>query len=123
MSVLLAVMCGNLPQLVLAVQFGRAYGGSDRKPQPRKVFMSTARSKSADVLIAEAARTGDPVVRLRRVAAARAAHNGTNEKLAAATEDAIAIARHDSFTWPYIGEILGVSAQRAQQLSRRPVTA
>lgn len=81
---------------------------------------SAPRQKSADVLMTEAARLVSPVDRLRRLADARAALKVTAAKLDEATHQAIVDCRADepAVTWPEIGGILGVSAQRAQQLAR-----
>lgn len=81
---------------------------------------SASRTKSADVLITEAARLVSPVDRLKRLADARAALKVTSAKVDEATHAAIVAARDadPAVTWPEIGTILGVSAQRAQQLAR-----
>lgn len=81
---------------------------------------SAPRTKSADVLMTEAARLGNPVDRLRRLADARTALADTGVRLHGRIHEAILDARDaiEPATWPEIGAILGVSAQRAQQLAR-----
>jgi hypothetical protein len=81
---------------------------------------SAPRTKSADVLITEAVRLAKPVDTLTRLAEARKALGATSERLHSATHHAIVAARSTEppATWPEIGSILGVSAQRAQQLAR-----
>jgi hypothetical protein len=67
----------------------------------------------------EAARLGSPVDRLRRLADARTALADSGARLQGRIHEAIVEARAEELaTWPEIGAILGVSAQRAQQLAR-----
>ncbi len=93
---------------------------------PTKPKMSAPRGKSVDVLLHEAGRLKDPVERLKRLADARTQIGRTGSRLHADIQGAIVAARDADTpaTWPEIGAILGVSAQRAQQLARPvPVVA
>lgn len=81
----------------------------------------TTPTKSAVAFLTEARRTNNPETCLAKVAAARVAHADTDTALRAATHDAITMAREAGMSWPTIGEVIGVSAQRAQQLAR-PIT-
>lgn len=78
----------------------------------------TTPTKSAVAYLTEARRAKTPETYLEKVAAARAAHAETDAALKVATHDAIVNARSAGTSWPSIGEALGVSAQRAQQLAR-----
>ena len=60
----------------------------------------------------------DPVSRLRLLEAIQAETAGLSESLRSARRDAIQELRSADATWREIGDILGVSAQRAEQLSR-----
>lgn len=81
---------------------------------------SASRPKSADVLITEAVRLAKPLDTLTCLAEARRSLAATTDRLHSATHHAIVAARatEPPATWPEIGTILGVSAQRAQQLAR-----
>lgn len=83
----------------------------------------TTPTKSAVALLTEARRAKSPDAYLAKIAAARVAHAETDAALKVATHDAITTARAAGTSWPAIGEALGVSAQRAQQLARPLVDA
>ncbi len=72
---------------------------------------------TADALVSKAERTRDPAKALEQIAHARAAQEDTRARVARATRDAIVRAREASMSWPAIGDRLGVSPQRAQQLA------
>lgn len=73
-----------------------------------------------EALLVDVVHVQDPAARLRKIRELRDAVSSLDAELRAATRDAILELR--SFeppkTWPEIGELLGVSAQRAEQLSR-----
>jgi predicted transcriptional regulator len=79
---------------------------------------TTGATKSATTILREAERLTDPVRRLNRIAAARAVAETTSKAVHQATAAAIVAAREAGITWPAIGEALGVTPQRAQQLAR-----
>lgn len=82
--------------------------------------MPTTVTKGADVLLREARKSKTHDGALSKLAAARAAHATTGHDLKVATHDILNDAVSDGTTWVSIGEALGVSAQRAQQLARPP---
>ena len=74
-------------------------------------------SPTADALVARATRQRDPARALEHIAQARAAQEESRARVVRATRDVIAAARADGMSWPAIGDRLGVSPQRAQQLA------
>lgn len=81
---------------------------------------ATAPAKGADALIREARKSKTHDGALAKIAAAREAHVATAAALKQATHEVLADANGDGVSWVTIGEALGVSAQRAQQLARPP---
>lgn len=69
-----------------------------------------------DDLLAEIAREPDPRERLRRIAEARHTLGALEDRYYAARRDAIESAR-PVLRWREIGEIFGVSPQRAHEMS------
>lgn len=69
-------------------------------------------------MLASASRIKDPTTRLARIAEARTAHADVTDRLRSATASAIIAARNTGMTWAAIGDALGVSPQRAEQLTQ-----
>jgi hypothetical protein len=76
-----------------------------------------------DRLLADVARTSDPRERLRRIAEARADVTEVEHRYVMARRSAIVEARRGQprLKWREIGEIFGVSAQRAEAMSRHEI--
>lgn len=71
-------------------------------------------------LLVDVVRVHDPADRLRKIRELRSGVSKLDAELRGATRDAILELRHlaPPMTWAEIGDLLGVSHQRAEQLSR-----
>ena len=70
-----------------------------------------------DALLTQSARASTHPAKLAKISAARAAAVELADRVTSATQAAIRDARESGMSWHEIGESLGVTRQRAQQLA------
>lgn len=82
--------------------------------------MKTKAETYLEDLLEDVVHVDDPVERLRKIRELELGTSSLGEELRAYKREAILELRRldPPRTWPEIGELLGVSAQRAEQLSR-----